>query len=185
MKSIANDSSWPTVRAKAMDNLCHVLRCAYCKQDGTTDFGPDGRPWSIDHVIPKFHGGTDSLTNLVKCCHRCNSKKHTKTSEEWTPDDDVFTASGLLYGEVKQAGVETNVGQPQFGLQPFLYHLERLELRIAELEGEIGRQMEWRKEAEKYIWNVGCALRDVEQIAYFAKPQIEISYNPSTDWMPK
>lgn len=182
MESIANDGSWATIRARAIENLSHVLRCAYCKEDGATDAGPDGRPWSIDHVIPKFYGGTDSPANLVKCCHRCNSKKHTKTSPEWTPDDDVFTASGMLYGEVKNQPINREIHPESFtGLEAYLGHVARLDQRIAELERELDMQLEWREHAEKYIWNVGRALRDIEEVAYFAKPKVQISYNPSND----
>jgi 5-methylcytosine-specific restriction endonuclease McrA len=33
---------------------------------------------SIDHVIPKFHGGRSSWENVVAACHECNRKKDNK-----------------------------------------------------------------------------------------------------------
>ena len=39
--------------------------CAYCQRDAN----------SVDHVVPRSHGGTDDLDNLVACCSSCNSSK--------------------------------------------------------------------------------------------------------------
>ncbi len=48
-------------------------RCVYC---GTT------KNLTLDHVIPRSKGGTDSWENLVTACHSCNSKKGNRTPEE-------------------------------------------------------------------------------------------------------
>ena len=39
--------------------------CHYCHRDAN----------SVDHVVPRSHGGTDDLDNLVACCSSCNSSK--------------------------------------------------------------------------------------------------------------
>lgn len=49
-------------------------RCMYC---GTTH----GR-MSVDHILPKLRGGTDTWENLVCACHKCNNKKGNRTPEE-------------------------------------------------------------------------------------------------------
>jgi 5-methylcytosine-specific restriction endonuclease McrA len=51
-------------------------RCGYCKRAAAT----------VDHVLPRSRGGTDSWANLVACCLRCNGKKGNRTPEEmgWT-----------------------------------------------------------------------------------------------------
>ncbi len=49
-------------------------RCQYCGK-----WEPD---LTIDHVIPKNRGGTESWENLVACCHKCNSFKGNRTPEE-------------------------------------------------------------------------------------------------------
>jgi len=49
-------------------------KCVYC---GRSDL-----PLTIDHVIPKARGGTDSWENLVSACTRCNNKKGDRTPEE-------------------------------------------------------------------------------------------------------
>lgn len=49
-------------------------RCMYC---GTHD----GR-MTVDHVVPRLRGGTDSWENLVCACHPCNNTKGNRTPEE-------------------------------------------------------------------------------------------------------
>jgi len=48
--------------------------CQYC--------GIVGKDLTIDHVIPKRHGGGMAWENLVTCCRRCNTKKGDKTPEK-------------------------------------------------------------------------------------------------------
>lgn len=47
-------------------------RCAYCARPATT----------VDHVIPRKHGGDNSYSNCVAACLRCNSKKADKLLKE-------------------------------------------------------------------------------------------------------
>lgn len=49
-------------------------RCMYC---GTLQ----GR-MTVDHIIPKLRGGTDSWENLICACHTCNNRKGNRTPEE-------------------------------------------------------------------------------------------------------
>lgn len=49
-------------------------RCAYC--------GRNDIPLTVDHIIPKAKGGTDSWDNLVCACFVCNNKKGDRTPEE-------------------------------------------------------------------------------------------------------
>lgn len=46
--------------------------CAYCGKRADT----------IDHVVPKRHGGDNSYENCVAACLRCNSKKADKLLKE-------------------------------------------------------------------------------------------------------
>ena len=41
------------------------------------------RNMTIDHIIPKSRGGTDHIANLQLLCGACNSKKGTRTQEEF------------------------------------------------------------------------------------------------------
>jgi 5-methylcytosine-specific restriction endonuclease McrA len=47
-------------------------RCAYCPRHADT----------IDHVIPRSKGGTNTWDNVVAACLRCNARKADRTLEE-------------------------------------------------------------------------------------------------------
>lgn len=38
---------------------------------------------SEDHIIPKSHGGTDDLDNLVLACRACNSQRGSFSAEDF------------------------------------------------------------------------------------------------------
>lgn len=44
--------------------------CQYC--------GVQSRDLTIDHIVPKRHGGGMQWDNLVACCRRCNTRKGDK-----------------------------------------------------------------------------------------------------------
>lgn len=48
--------------------------CQYC--------GTRSAPLTIDHVIPRSRGGTDTWENLVTACIPCNNRKGNRTPEE-------------------------------------------------------------------------------------------------------
>ncbi len=39
--------------------------------------------WSLDHVVPVARSGSDAISNLVACCHSCNSSKTDLPAEEF------------------------------------------------------------------------------------------------------
>lgn len=53
-------------------------RCWYC---GSSPKYPHDK--QLDHVVPRFAGGTDETENLVPCCPTCNVAKRQKTVEEF------------------------------------------------------------------------------------------------------
>jgi len=50
--------------------------CQYCGQHLTK------KNISIDHIIPKSRGGTNTWNNIVACCRKCNVTKKDKLLEE-------------------------------------------------------------------------------------------------------
>lgn len=48
------------------------FKCIYCGFSGKTDFS-NWMQLSLDHILPKSCGGTDTATNLVPACRACNS----------------------------------------------------------------------------------------------------------------
>lgn len=50
------------------------MRCTYC--------GGGTPPLTMDHIIPRSRGGTDSWENLTTACIKCNNKKGNRTPDE-------------------------------------------------------------------------------------------------------
>lgn len=50
------------------------FRCQYC--------GQHDPQLTLDHVVPKRHGGKDTWENLVAACIRCNNVKGDRTPEQ-------------------------------------------------------------------------------------------------------
>lgn len=48
--------------------------CIYCGE---------AKKLTIDHKVPLFRGGSNSIENLVPSCGECNSRKGTKTAHEF------------------------------------------------------------------------------------------------------
>ena len=64
--------------------------CQYCgvncslRSPTTSSYGIEaGVVATVDHVIPKSRGGTDTFLNLVTACYECNAKKDKLTAEEF------------------------------------------------------------------------------------------------------
>lgn len=67
-------------------------KCAYCGKGANT----------IDHIVPKSRGGTNSYSNAVACCNKCNSKKANFLLHEinmklrWQPTHPSLYSSFLI-----------------------------------------------------------------------------------------
>ena len=48
-------------------------RCQYC--------GGTSSPLTVDHIVPKARGGTDTWENLVTACFACNNRKRDHSPE--------------------------------------------------------------------------------------------------------
>jgi len=48
--------------------------CQYCEKYGGN--------LTIDHIIPKSRGGSETWDNMVVCCARCNNRKGSRTLEQ-------------------------------------------------------------------------------------------------------
>jgi 5-methylcytosine-specific restriction endonuclease McrA len=71
---VATDTTFE--RAVAGDREVWSGKCLHC--NARLLIGLDGEPISratIEHILPRNHGGTDDLVNLGIACARCNSEK--------------------------------------------------------------------------------------------------------------
>ncbi|MGG0277813.1 HNH endonuclease [Bacillus rhizoplanae] len=60
--------------------------CTYCGRYGDT----------VDHVIPKSHGGISSFRNCVCACVTCNTKKGTLSPKEYLYYYEPLAENGIL-----------------------------------------------------------------------------------------
>ena len=85
-----------------------AYKCAYC---GRSDL-----PLTIDHIIPKAKGGSESWENLVCACTNCNNRKGGRTPEEanlrltYKP----FKPNHIMF-------IKTIVGKLDENWKPYLY----------------------------------------------------------------
>jgi len=83
------DETRLVTRRSARDQvlLAWNYRCAYCGDDL-------GRSPTLDHVVPKVHGGLTVRANLVACCLSCNSRKGHKPWLDWYRQQDFYSELG-------------------------------------------------------------------------------------------
>jgi 5-methylcytosine-specific restriction endonuclease McrA len=83
-------------------------KCGYC--------GRGDLPLTIDHVIPKARGGSDSWENLICACTTCNNKKGDRTPEDAKMylRHKPFKPSHIMF-------IKHVVGKLDDGWKPYLY----------------------------------------------------------------
>jgi 5-methylcytosine-specific restriction endonuclease McrA len=57
------------------------LACAYCGVSAE-----DGGQLTLDHIKPHSKGGDNHTSNLVTCCHQCNTKRGNKSVAKFAQD---------------------------------------------------------------------------------------------------
>jgi HNH endonuclease len=60
-------------RARAV--AAFARRCVHCGNEGDDEYGPDGRVWTLDRLLPGSKGGTYKLSNVALSCFTCNVKR--------------------------------------------------------------------------------------------------------------
>jgi hypothetical protein len=83
-REFERDPHCPAVLRKAII-LLFENTCEYCKRASVSkDLDPDGKPWNIDRVVPRFRGGVYSPDNVTLACRACNAKKRAKDAPPGT-----------------------------------------------------------------------------------------------------
>jgi 5-methylcytosine-specific restriction endonuclease McrA len=84
----ATDSTFELARIG--DRRVLAGRCIHCK--GKLAIELDGNPIgqaTVEHIIPRTHGGTDAIENLAIACARCNQGKGARLDpRRW--DDETL-----------------------------------------------------------------------------------------------
>lgn len=86
--------------------------------------------FSIDHIVPKTKGGTNTEENLLLSCISCNSRKGTKTlsdfrlSEQWR---HIYLEIGLSIKQIQWVLSNTDLSERQPRAKK-VFHFELVEL---------------------------------------------------------
>jgi hypothetical protein len=84
----ATDSTFAL--AKLGDRRVLAGKCIHCRRKLAVEL--DGRPVShesVEHIVPKTHGGTDAVENLAVACSRCNQSKGARLDRRAWDDPDL------------------------------------------------------------------------------------------------
>ena len=76
--SNANGAKWIRPVKRWAIYLRDGVACAYCGAGAE-----DGALLSLDHLTPRELGGGNEATNLVTCCHECNSARRSLSLKAW------------------------------------------------------------------------------------------------------
>ena len=74
-----------------------IGKCIHCNRHLV--IGTDGQPISratIEHIIPRHHGGTDDVENLALACARCNTEKGIRHDIRKVHDPKLHEIIGRL-----------------------------------------------------------------------------------------
>jgi len=97
--------------------------CGYCGVElGQSNF-------TIDHIIPKSKGGSDSADNRMPACRECNLSKGTKTLEEfrlWASWRSLCKEQGFSIKQLEWLLNNTDLQERyRWGCPPVVFAFER------------------------------------------------------------
>jgi hypothetical protein len=118
-------------RARERVRVRANFACEYC---GVTETDTGGE-LTVDHFQPTARGGSDHLSNLLYCCHRCNQYKadywpHSPVASAlWNPREETPDIHFLLLEDGKLSA-RTTVGEftirrLRLNRQPLIAHRQR------------------------------------------------------------
>lgn len=82
--------NWITQHKRLAIYMRDGLACAYCG-DGVED----GAKLTLDHLTPYSEGGSNHESNLVTCCHRCNSSRGNRSVEAFAKGVAAYLNHGV------------------------------------------------------------------------------------------
>lgn len=97
----ATDSTFE--RARLADREVLVGKCIHCNRKLSLEL--DGAPVThatLEHIVPRTHGGTDELDNLAIACFRCNSGKGHRLDWRRTDDPTLQRVIGTLQARQRE-----------------------------------------------------------------------------------
>jgi 5-methylcytosine-specific restriction endonuclease McrA len=90
-------------------------RCAYCKKSLTY------RESTLDHIVPKSHGGDNSWANLTIACQDCNHNKGNKKKEKVFPNADLSSVRDGNVDRIKAIESTIKIKYPEMPTEWLFY----------------------------------------------------------------
>ena len=87
--------NWITQNKRLAIYLRDGLACVYCG-----DTVENGAKLTLDHVKPHCKGGGNEATNLVTCCHRCNTSRGARPVTQFAQSVAEYLNHGVKAAEI-------------------------------------------------------------------------------------
>lgn len=95
-------SKWLRADKRLAINLRDGMQCAYCKQGLE-----DEVVLSLDHLIPRSHGGDNHQSNLITACRKCNSARGNRDWQQFAHDTATYLNHGVTGEMIVNYIIET------------------------------------------------------------------------------
>ena len=90
-----SDSSFERVRDREAEYL--VGKCIHCQSRVSVPLDPrEPAHATLEHIVPRAHGGTDELENLAVACRRCNQGKGKRLDHRPSNDPKLRQVIDML-----------------------------------------------------------------------------------------
>jgi hypothetical protein len=86
------------------------MACTYCA--ATLE---DGARLTVEHVVCRTHGGSDTADNLVVCCQKCNSSRSDRPVEDFAATVAGYINRGVTAEQILD-GIREQLAQD---IRPF------------------------------------------------------------------
>lgn len=92
---VATDTSF--ARAQGRDGPVWLGKCIHCNARLRVSLhGETGGLATIEHIVPRHHGGDDSVGNLALACARCNHQKGKRLDNKKRTDARLWEVLDAL-----------------------------------------------------------------------------------------
>lgn len=107
---VATDTTFE--RRVVRGEVVFVGKCIHCSSALTV--GTRGETWgaTVEHIVPRTHGGTDALENVALACARCNQGKGKRLDKRPRSDPTLARVIEMLQARRHERWREPDLQRP-------------------------------------------------------------------------
>ena len=94
--------------------------CAYCGKE------IEIKDMQVDHLAPVYHGGTDTIDNLMPSCRRCNHYKRSASLEVFRSNISKIPEKLMRDSYIFKVGVDYGLFSNE--VKDIIFYFEELEV---------------------------------------------------------